>query len=124
MEHNFAETVPPHHTGSFACAAHVFGIDPSTATSAQDVKAVYAWVYCEETLPSHLLGDQIFVPVAIHLATPPTIEIPEDGDDFPGSVAKIFPAELRDIVTYAPPYVSDLMHQVEAIRPSPSAQHS
>jgi hypothetical protein len=124
MAHDFSESIAPHHTGSFTCASHVFGVDPSTARSAADVEEVYAWVFCEETLPSGQTGDGIEVPVAIHLTTPPSLELPEDGEDYADSVAKIFPASLQGTADSAPPYVQDLIQQVRAARPSPTAQHS
>lgn len=124
MEDNFAEQIAPHHAGSLACAVHVFGVDPSTAASANDVSTVYAWVYCEERLTGPLPGDQVSVPVAIHLDATPSIELPSDGEEYSGSVAKIFPSDLRSTATYPPPYVEDLVQQVAATRPSPSPQHS
>jgi hypothetical protein len=123
MEHNFAiEVFPvPHHTGAPpACAARVFGIDPSTATTVSEVSNVYSWVYCEERLPGGATGDQVSVPVAIHLATRPSIELPSDGEAYPASVGKIFPSDLRNIATDPPAYVEELVQQVVTTRPSPS----
>lgn len=124
MENNFAEQVIPHHAGPLACAAHVFGMDPSTAPSVGDVSTVYAWVYCEERLPGALLGDRVSIPVAIHLAATPSIEIPEDGEDYPPSIRRIFPSDLQQMAMFSPPYIEDLVRQVAATRPSPSPQHS
>jgi hypothetical protein len=124
MEDNFAEEIAPHHAGSLACAVHVFGVDPSTAASANDVSIAYAWVYCEERLRGPLLGDQVSVPVAIHLTATPSIDMPSDGEEYSSSVAKIFPSDLRSTATYPPPYVEDLVQEVAATRPSPSPQHN
>jgi len=122
VEHNFAKEVFPvrHHSGAPpACAARVFGVDPSTAARVSDVSTVYAWVYCEERLPGGALGDQVSAPVAIHLAARPSIELPSDGEAYPASVAKIFPSDLWNIATYPPAYVGDLVQLVAATRPSP-----
>lgn len=115
MENNFADVYAPDHTGTFRCAAHTFGMDPSTAKRAVDVDEVYAWVYCEETRPDGLPGDQVSAPVAIRLTTPPTLQLPVGGEGHAKSVARIFPASLQGIATHQPAYVDDLVRQVHGL---------
>src|SRR5262249_51399466 len=123
LEHDFGEEVAPHHADNLACAARVFGIDPSTATRAGQVLTVYAWTYCEERLTGGFLGDQVSMPVAIHLAGP-SIETPSVGDAYPASIAGTFPRGLRQTATDEPPYMEDLVRQVAATRPRPSPEHT
>ena len=98
LERNFGEEIAPHHAENLTCAAHVFGMDPSTATRVSEVSTVYAWAYCEDRLPGGVLGDQVSVPAAIHLGSRPSIKLPQDGETYPASIAEIGRASCRERV--------------------------
>jgi hypothetical protein len=85
------------HTYRIVCAARPFGVEPGSAVTVDQVTVVYAWTLCKETLPDGQYGDQVAVPVAIRLGQPPSIHVPQSGENHEGDRYAMFPANLHDI---------------------------
>ena len=73
-----------------SCAARPFGVRPEGLASAAEATTIYAWVYCRA--PARTL----LAPVAVRLGRPPSVRLPERGDDRERSIRRIFPADVRD----------------------------
>jgi hypothetical protein len=86
------------------CLARSFGLDPVKAEKIDQVRTVYAWVYCHA---KH--GDTAeVVPAVISLAGPPSVRIPADADN-DAEVKRLFPADLRDSAYEEPKSMRDLV---------------
>lgn len=72
------------------CAARPFGVRPEGVASAAQATTIYAWVYCRA--PARTL----LAPVAVRLGRPPSVRLPEPGEDHERSLRRIFPADVRD----------------------------
>jgi hypothetical protein len=79
---------------SIACAAEVFGTDPASPASADQVTVAYAHVVCSVVKPD--LPTAAGMPVAVAFTDPPSIRFPTDGDQYPSSVRAIIPERLWD----------------------------
>lgn len=86
------------------CLARSFGLDPARADRIDQVRTVYAWVYCHAKR-----GDTAeVVPAIVSLATPPSVRIPTDADN-DAEVKRLFPADLRDDAEEEPKSMRDLV---------------
>ena len=94
METDFRTATTP-GDASVTCAARPFGVRPDGLTRAADATTVYAWVHCR----AQVAGDDgrtLRAPVAVRLDRPPSVRVPETGDERERSIRRIFPADVRD----------------------------
>jgi hypothetical protein len=73
-----------------ACTARPFGVRPEGLTRAAEATTIYAWVHCRTDA-----GDSLIDPVALRLDSPPTVRVPQAGDERERSLRRIFPADVR-----------------------------
>ena len=86
------------------CLARSFGLDPAKAETIDQVRTVYAWVYCHAKQ-----GDTAeVVPAVVSLSGPPLVRIPADAD-YEAEVKRLFPADLRDSAFEEPKSMQDLV---------------
>ncbi|RZU76047.1 hypothetical protein EV384_4644 [Micromonospora kangleipakensis] len=122
------------------CVASVFGVAPGWADTASDVRTIYTWVNCSWLSPADVAKgpagvdiDQlsgVAMPIALHLGPPVTYQAPEDGEENPDSVRRIFPKSL-EAAAFSHPWPSardDLRQRVlqvmDSSTPSPSPSRS
>jgi hypothetical protein len=77
------------------CTARPFGVRPDGLTRAAEATTVYAWVHCR----AQVAGDDartLRAPVAVRLDRPPSVRVPETGEERERSIRRIFPADVRD----------------------------
>jgi hypothetical protein len=82
------------------CGADVFGIEPATATTVEEITTAYAWAVCEwrtPVVPPATAADQpvagLSTPIVVHL-DPTRWELPLDGAAHDPSVRRMFPRDL------------------------------
>jgi hypothetical protein len=95
------------------CVGRPMGISPAD----EDPRTVYAWIYCKWVPGERASSDglpALAAPIAIHLTTPLRYELPQDGDDYPKSIAEIFPANLRDAAAGGSPEEASAMRELDA----------
>jgi hypothetical protein len=73
------------------CTARPFGVRPDGLTRATEATTIYAWVHCRA--PD---GRSLRTPVAVRLDRPPSVRMPDAGDERDRSIRRIFPADVRD----------------------------
>jgi hypothetical protein len=73
-----------------ACTAKPFGVRPEGLTRAAQATTIYAWVHCRTDS-----GESLLDPVALRLDSPPTVRVPQAGDERERSLRRIFPADVR-----------------------------
>jgi hypothetical protein len=73
-----------------ACTARPFGVRPENLTRASEATTIYAWVHCRTDG-----GETLLDPVALRLGSPPTVRVPQAGDERDRSLRRIFPADVR-----------------------------
>jgi len=95
-----------------ACATEIFGIDPSSATQASQVRTVYAWSDCASVACHRATADGLF-PVVVHLDGRPSVRIPSD-HDYGGQLRELFPGSLVDLAASAPGDVATLDRRLAA----------
>jgi hypothetical protein len=78
------------------CTARPFGVRPDGLTRAAEATTIYAWVHCRT--PD---GRSLRTPVAVRLDRPPSVRVPEVGDERDRSIRRIFPADVRDALRAA-----------------------
>jgi hypothetical protein len=94
MEHDFRDLTA---AGSepVRCTVRPFGVRPDGLTRAADATTVYAWVHCRAQVAGDS-GRTLLAPVAVRLDRPPSVRVPEAGDERERSIRRIFPADVRD----------------------------
>ena len=112
MEHTFNSAIFIHPV-PVTCAARPFGVEPGSATRIDQVTRVYAWTYCAEILPDGRYGEQVWVPVAIRLGSPPGLQVPPDGENHGRDRYTMFPANLHDIAAGDPVDIGGMQSEVD-----------
>jgi len=94
------------------CVAEPFGIDPDTATEPGGVGTVYAAVFCavRDLGVPYEGSSRISSVVAVHRASPVTVQVPRDGTYHQQDIEQIFPKGLREraFEGYRDTYAADL----------------
>jgi hypothetical protein len=84
------------------CTARPFGVRPDGLARAADATTVYAWVHCRAGVAGD--GSRVLLaPVAVRLDRPPSVRVPEAGDERERSIRRIFPADVRDALRSTAP---------------------
>ncbi|MEQ4715697.1 hypothetical protein [Nonomuraea sp. B19D2] len=80
------------------CAVETFGTDPPNATSAVEVKWVYARHMCAVTDAGTDWATSVRAsgPIAVRIGIPPLIRVPEAGMGYPDRVRQLIPARYQD----------------------------
>jgi hypothetical protein len=76
---------------SVDCTARPFGVRPDGLTRAEEATTIYAWVDCRARG-----GRSLLTPVALRLGRPPSVRVPDAGDERERSIRRIFPADVRE----------------------------
>ena len=82
------------------CVARPFGVNPPSGTGAK-AETIYAVIYCK-WIPDSAQAAPIDTrqlmaltgPIAVHLGSTTTYEMPSDGEHYESSLKKIFPSSL------------------------------
>lgn len=85
----------PGVTCSVTCTAHVFGMEPRTASTADEVTTAYTRLSCQDH-DSEGIDSAFEMPVAVMFGPPASIQAPAD-DGLHPDIADIFPARLRAV---------------------------
>ncbi|WP_214106312.1 hypothetical protein [Acrocarpospora catenulata] len=75
------------------CAVDPFGVEPYTATKVTEVRRVFAQHMCAITDTGDPWAKSVRAagPLAVDLANPPKVEIPQSGEGYPEHVRQIIP---------------------------------
>lgn len=79
-----------------ACAIRPIATAPESARSVTAVETVYVWANCA-TLGTEVQSGS-FMPIALHLTPPVSIETPMDGADYQEQIERIFPERIQDAI--------------------------
>jgi hypothetical protein len=113
------------------CAARPFGVN-SPSGKGGEAETIYAWIYCkwipEKTdapIDTHSLM-ALMAPIAVHLGSNTTYEVPSDGEQYPRSLKKIFPSSLLEAAKHGnppamEPELDKRISQILPTSPSPSS---